>query len=103
LYVAALEELALSKTYEIPRLDFVVITRPRRAFLQFLHPKYAQSPLAGFCSARFCETVSRFTWDVIAIEKVAACATFYWAGGLFFMQYMDFNSIWLTVQNESNV
>jgi hypothetical protein len=59
LYVAALEELALSKTSEIPRLDFVVITRPRRAFLQFLHPKYAQSPLAGFCGAQFCAAVSR--------------------------------------------
>jgi hypothetical protein len=83
LYVAALEELALSKTYEIPRLGFVVTTRPRRAFLQFLHPKYAQSPLAGFCRALFRATVSRFYCNVITIEKVAACAQFYWVKGLF--------------------
>jgi hypothetical protein len=83
LYVAALEELALSKTYEIPRLGFVEITRPRRAFLQFLHPKYAQSPLAGFCRALFRAKDSLFSLSDITIEKVAACATFYWAISLF--------------------
>jgi hypothetical protein len=69
LYIAALEELALSKTYEIPRLDFVVITRPRRAFLQFLHPKYAQSPLAGFCGSLFCAIVSRFFELLLLLKK----------------------------------
>ena len=93
MYIAALEELALSKTSEIPRLVCVAITRPRRAFLQFLHPKYAQSPLAGVCSALFCATVSRFFCNVIPIKKVAACATFYWARGLFFFQFFSFSEL----------
>jgi hypothetical protein len=46
-HVAAMEEVVLSKTYENTRLGFVVITRPRRAFLQFLHHNHTPSPLAG--------------------------------------------------------
>jgi hypothetical protein len=45
---AAIEEVVLSKTYEITRPGCVVIGRPRRAFLQFLHHDHTQSPLAGF-------------------------------------------------------
>jgi hypothetical protein len=78
-----MEEVALSKIYENTRLDFVVITSPRRAFLQFLHHNHTPSPLAGFCSALFRASVSRVSCDMITIEKVAACATFYWAIGLF--------------------
>jgi hypothetical protein len=81
--VAAMEEVALSKTSEIPRLVFVVITRPRRAFLQFLHHNHTPSPLAGFCSVRFHATVLRRFQIIITIEKIAACATFCWARGLF--------------------
>jgi hypothetical protein len=66
--MAALEELALSKTSEIPRLGVVVITRPRCAFLQFLHPKYAQPPLAGLCSALFRATLSQF-FEVLLLSK----------------------------------
>jgi hypothetical protein len=53
-----LNGIALSKIYENTRPDFVALTSPRRAFLQFLHPNPIQSPLAGFCSALFCATVS---------------------------------------------
>jgi hypothetical protein len=67
--MAALEELALSKTYEIPRLVYVVTTRPHRAFLQFLHPKYAQSPLAGFCSALFRAIISQFFETLLLSKK----------------------------------
>jgi hypothetical protein len=69
---AAIEEVVLSKTYEITRPGCVVIISARRAFLQFLHHDHTQSPLAGFCSGL------GFT-----IENVAACAMFYWANGLF--------------------
>jgi hypothetical protein len=69
---AAIEEVVLSKIYEITRPGFVVIVSARRAFLQFLHHDHTQSPLAGCCSVRS-----------VTIENVAACAMFYWAGGLF--------------------
>jgi hypothetical protein len=58
--VAAMEEVALSKTYENTRPDFVERTKPRRAFLQFLHHNHTPSPLAGLCGVLFCSMVSRF-------------------------------------------
>jgi hypothetical protein len=70
-HVAAIEEVRLSKTSENTRLDCVVITRPRRASLQFLHPNHAQSPLAGFCGAPFRAIVSRVFLCVFATEKAA--------------------------------
>jgi hypothetical protein len=50
---AAIEEVVLSKTYGNTRPAFVVITSPRRAFLQFLHHNHAQSPLAVLGSPHF--------------------------------------------------
>jgi hypothetical protein len=89
--VAAMEEVALSKTYENTRPDVVVIIRPRRAFLQFLHHNHTPSPLAGLCSAQFRATVSRCFRIFVTIEKVAACASFYWAEGLFLSQSSTFS------------
>jgi hypothetical protein len=79
--VAALEEVRLSKISEITRPGFVEICRPRRAFLQFLHPNHAQSPLACVCSALFLAAVSWLFGKLLLSKKIAACAKFYWATG----------------------
>lgn len=63
-----MEEVALSKIYEIPRLGFVAIISPRRAFLQFLHHNHTPSPLAGLCGAQFRATVSRY-FELLLLSK----------------------------------
>jgi hypothetical protein len=86
LYIAELEEVQLSKTYEITRPGFAVIIKPRRAFLQFLQLNHTQSPLAGLCSPLLRAMASRIYWSPRTIGNIAYCAVFYWAKGLFCMQ-----------------
>jgi hypothetical protein len=88
-----MEEVALPKTYENTRPDCVVITRPRRAFLQFLHHNHTPSPLAGLRNSLFHVTVSRVFRIAITIKKIAARATLNWVRGLVNMRITDISRV----------